>query len=114
MDEPFTGTKKNAAEQELRNLCNFITDFPNTLCLLTTHFDNVTSDKKFKTHHMECLEPEPNMFQRTYQLLPYNHPWWNKDKQTRNRYIKWMIEKARSAVTDNVLSSDDKREVVAN
>lgn len=95
LDEPLTGTMEEAGAKELKDFCSYISSKNNVLCVLATHFNNISSKDIFKPHYMECDETKPGEFVRTYILKPGKHPWWYSEKDKRKRYIDWMIDSAK-------------------
>lgn len=99
LDEPLTGTMEEAGAQELRAFCGFLSKQKNTVCLLATHFNNVTSDQFFKPSYMACDEiNNTGTFARKYLVMPGKHPWWYQDSAQRTKYITWMLQNARTAL----------------
>lgn len=97
LDEPLTGTMEEAGAQELKEFCNFIGKCQNNLCMLATHFNNVTSMDVFKPHYVICEESaNVGEFIREYTIAQGKHPWWYNDTEKRKRYIDWMRKKARN------------------
>jgi hypothetical protein len=96
LDEPLTGTMEEAGAQELRVFCDFVAQQDNLVCLLATHFNNVTRPSQFKPHYMACDEAElAGNFLRKYLVVNGKHPWWYQDENKRTRYITWMRAQAR-------------------
>lgn len=97
LDEPLTGTMEEAGAQELRDFCDFIATQRSTVCVLATHFNNVTKPESFKPFFVSCDETKKvGDFVREYLLKQGKHPWWYEDAEKRTRYINWMRKNARA------------------
>lgn len=98
IDEMFSGTRAEVAEDDICNFANKISNFNNSICLLSTHFTKPIelereTGNKFINYYLKTNENSTG-FIRLFKLSKGIPSWWySKDKasiEKRKRYISQL------------------------
>lgn len=95
LDEVFKGTMEAIGSKLLYEFGERLITYPYALSMIATHFESVTKLEELskgiiKNYHMGLMRIAPEVFNRTFELIPGINPWWFTDEKKQSEFLAWL------------------------